>query len=336
MNKCDFSLEVSRFFIEYLTNQRMVSINTLKTYRDTFVHLLNFFDKEFAIKPNELKFSDFTIVNIEKFLNWLETEKRLSVNTRNNRLAAIKSFFRYLSYRKPEISNISSAILSLHQKKTETPTINYLTIEAFKHFISIFDRSDIQQLRDYCIIALLYESGARVSELSSIITHDLRTNKPSTLLLHGKGNKDRIVPIHQNLINDLVKYKELYNVDEHSPLFFNRHGKKLTREGINYILQKYFTLAKQINPSIYPYSISPHCLRHSRAMHLLEKDVNLIFIRDILGHSSVTTTEIYSRANPEIKRKFINKVSDELTRESQTKIDDQEKSELLEWLRKSI
>lgn len=329
----DFSKLVSEFFMRYLSNQKNASENTIKTYRDAFVLLLEFM-KIKGYEANKIKMTDFNYDLINEFLDWLENDKKISISTRNNRLAAVKSFFKYVSYHKPEYISICSSILEIHKKKTQSVPMNYLTIEAFKTLLGSFDQNDRKDLRDLSIILLLYESGARVSELINIKFKDLKFNKPSSVVLYGKGNKVRIVPLDYSVIELLNRYINIFNVKENDYLFFNSKKEKLTREGVNYILQKHFQKAKDKNIIIFPSKISPHCIRHSKAMHLLENGVNLIYIRDILGHSSVTTTEIYSKANPEIKRKHLLEATQQL--DIQDDYDEEEKNELLEWLKNAI
>ena len=329
----EFSKIVSDFFIKYLTLQKGSSENTLKTYRDAFIQLLEFM-KSKGKTVNKIKISDFNYDLIIEFLNWLEESKKISISTRNNRLAAIKSFFRYVSYHKPEYLNICIPILEIRKKKTTNKPMNYLTIDAFEYLVQSFNKSDTSDLRDLAIILLLYESGARVSELINIKLSDIQLSKPSTITLYGKGKKIRIVPLDPTVVNLIKKYVQIYGVKNDGYLFFNSKKEKLTREGINYIIQKHFIKVKKENKTMFPSSISPHSFRHSKAMHLLENGVNLIYIRDILGHSSVTTTEIYSKANPEIKRKHLLEASKQLNINNIYNEDD--KNLLLEWLKNSI
>lgn len=329
-----FQKMVQEFFTKYLSTDRGVSENTVKTYRDTFVQLFEYLDKNKNIRITKIKIEDLNYVVITDFLNWLETNKKVGVNTRNNRLAAIRSFFKYVSYHYPMYLDQCTNIMSIQNKKAESKPMNYLTIEATKHFFSTFNLEDKKDLRRLSIIALLYESGARVSELINIQTYELRLTVPYTLILHGKGKKTRIVPIDVSVINILKKYIEAYHIKLDDYLFLNSQGKKLNRKGITYILNESFKKAKVLNSSLYPEAISPHSLRHSKAMHLLEKNVNLVYIRDFLGHASVTTTEIYSKANPEIKRKHILESSERLI----DKVDytEEEQSGLLNWLKNNL
>ena len=330
----DFSYLLNDYFTDYLTNKKGVSNNTLKTYRDCFVYLIQFLDEVKKIKPSKITISTFNFDLINEFLDYLETNKGVSASTRNNRLAAIKSFFKYVGYRMPEYLNIVSTIRGIPKKSYSQKEINYLTIEATKHLLNSFNLNSKKEYRCFSIILLLYESGARVSELINIKKRDIRLDKPYTLVLFGKGNKYRRIPIDPTVIEVIKKYIELYNVKNDEYLFFNSRREKLTREGVNSILNKYFLKAKNKNSSLYPDHISVHCLRHSKAMHLLENGVNLIYIRDLLGHTSVTTTEIYSKANPEIKRKHIEEVSK--LQNINLNYSKKQKDELLDWLKNNI
>ena len=329
-----FSRLISSFFNDYLIRQKGYSPNTLKSYRDSFVSLIGYMDTVKHKKPDSITIKDLDYETINSFLDWLEKEKNVTVSTRNNRLAAIKSFFKYVGFHEPQYLDISSSVREIGKKKTISEPVNYLTIPAIKHFFNSFNFNDRKELRDLCIILLLYESGARVSELCSIRRNELRTEKPYNLILHGKGNKDRLVPVDPAVIELIEKYISEYDVQNNCFLFFNSRKEKLTREGVNHILKKHFQQAKNNNPSLYPDNISAHCLRHSKAMHLLENGVNLVYIRDLLGHTSVTTTEIYSKANPEIKRKYLEAAANGLNIDID--YSQQEKNELLSWLKNNI
>lgn len=329
-----FSTIIQDFFIKYLSSERGISENTIKTYRDTFVQLFEYMQTKQHIKPQKIKVENLNNDTIIEFLNWLEFEKHVSISTRNNRLAAIRSLFKYISYHYPMYLNQSRSILDIKNKKCTSKPMNYLTIEAIKNLFSVFDTNDIKDLRRLAIISLLYESGARVSELINIRTYELKLTTPHTLILHGKGNKSRIIPIDESVIQILQRYINEYHINNQDYLFQNSQGNKLNRKGITYILETVFNRAKSHNQALYPEHISPHCMRHSKAMHLLENGVNLIYIRDFLGHSSVTTTEIYSKANPEIKRKYLLKASNQLIDGDDYTND--EKDALLEWLNSSL
>ena len=330
----DFARLMSDYFVKYLAGQKGSGSNTMKTYRDTFVQLLEFMDEKKHIRADCIEVDSFSYDIINEFLEYLEKEKRVSISTRNNRLAAIRSFFKYTGYHEPKYLNISTSIREISKKKTEGRQMNYLSVNAMEHFLNSFDKTDHKELRCFCIVLLLYESGARVTELCNVRRYDLHLEKPYTMILHGKGDKIRSVPLDGLVADVISNYIQKYRVDDNDFLFFNTRRERLTREGVNYIVHKYFERARLKEASIYPAAISAHCLRHTKAMHLLENGVNLIYIRDLLGHTSVTTTEIYSKANPEVKRKHIEDAS--RIRDISFDYSTEEKEELLEWLKNSI
>ena len=330
----DFARLMNDYFVKYLIGQKGSGNNTLKTYRDTFVQLLEFMDEKKQIQADRIEVDNFSYDIINEFLEYLEKEKGVSISTRNNRLAAIRSFFKYTGYHEPKYLNISSSIREISKKKAENRQMNYLSINAMEHFLNSFDTTDYKELRCFCIVLLLYESGARVTELCNVHRYDLHLEKPFTLVLHGKGNKIRSVPLDGLVVDTISNYIQKYEVHDDDFLFFNARRERLTREGVNYIVRKYYERARMDAVSMYPPAISAHCLRHSKAMHLLENGVNLVYIRDLLGHASVTTTEVYSKANPEVKRKHLEDASHTLN--INLGYSAEKKNELLEWLKNSI
>ena len=167
--------------------------------------------------------------------------------------------------------------------------------------------------RNLALLSLLYESGARVQELVDLTPSCLRLDKPALIRLHGKGNKTRVVPLMEQQVKILSFYLEENHLNLPSqserPLFYNSSGARLTCSGITYILKSYAAMARAIHPELIPEGISPHILRHSKAMHLLQAGVNLVYIRDILGHVSIQSTEIYARADSRFKRESLEKAS---------------------------
>ncbi len=329
-----FQKLVQDFFTSYLSSQRGISDNTIDNYRNTFVQLLLYFKNVLNISSDKIKMEDMTVKLVTDFLNWLENSRHVSISTRNNRLAGIKSFFKYVSYHYPEYLEQCTLIREIEFKKNETKPINYLTIDAIKHLFTTFDANNKKDLRNLCVVMLLYESGARVSELTHIKTFELNLTAPHKLVLHGKGNKTRYIPIDLTVISYIKRYIEVYEIDTDDYLFMNAQGQKLTREGISYIVKKCFKRAQSLRPDLYPDNISPHSLRHSKGMHLLENGVNQIYIRDFLGHVSVTTTEIYAKANPEVMRKHIEEASSDII--DKEDYNSEEKDDLLDWLSKEL
>lgn len=310
MKETDFAKSLTYFFSKYLPGQRNVSTNTITSYRDTFKLLLNFMNTELNIKPERLTFSQIDSESILNFLNWLEKARETSVSTRNQRLSAIHSFYRYAQMENPELLLKCQQILNIPFKKKSKKPIDYLMPAALKVLLEQPNTATVKGKRDLSIMVVLYDTGARVQEIIDLKARDVRVDHPAVITLTGKGNKKRCVPIMSKTLlllkNYLEENKLLINGKQDHPLFFNSKHDKFTRQGIAAILNKYFVLAKEANKDIiFPEILTPHMMRHSKAMHLLEAGVNLIYIRDFLGHVSVTTTEIYAQVNSEMKRKAL-------------------------------
>ena len=309
----DFASYLQRFFTEYLPGERMVSKHTVRAYRDTFVLFVEFMHSTQKISPDKIKLQNFTRDMVVSFLNWLIEVKHCSTSTYTSRYAAIRSFCEYLQYKEP--SNLAQwqDIRAIKTKRPIRNSVEYLTMSGIKVLLGQIPTDNKVGRRDLAILSLLYESAARVQELVNLTPSSLRLESPAIVQLYGKGNKRRIVPLNPHIADLLSVYMEDYGIDteycRERPLFFNCWGTKLTTSGITYILQKYANLARIRHPTDIPPKISPHCLRHSKAMHLLENGVNLIYIRDILGHTSIQTTEIYARIDSKHKREAIEKAS---------------------------
>ena len=270
MNKNVFSYHLTKYFAEYLPKQTAASPNTIRSYRDTFVQLLEFYKTEYRLPPEKLEYKEFTAGRIERFLVYLEEVREVSINTRNQRLAAIHAFFRYLQYRDPAGFEQCTQILSVPFKKALVKSVNYMSVEEVRLLFSIPDQKKDDQLRDLAILVLLYETGARVQELIDLVPSDIRFSSVVTAELHGKGNKTRLVPVNADaaaIVRNYIHRCNRRNADE--PLFVNRKGEKLTRAGIQYIIDKYVSTARRLRPDLFRGRITNHCFRHSKAMHLL-------------------------------------------------------------------
>lgn len=336
METTDFAKHLADFFAKYLPGERGASKNTIQAYRDTFVLLFAFIEQVKSIKPNKLRLNNLTRENIIAFLNWLEAVKGNSVRTRNSRLAAIRSFFGYLQYVEPANILECQRVMSIHVKKTEKKVMNYLTVEGIRLLLKQPEQSTWRGRRDLALIALMYDTGARVQEIADLAVRNIRLSEPYTITITGKGNKTRIVPMMKEQMNLLIQYMQenslLQDTCRPTPLFFNTRNEKLTRAGIAYILQKYLQMARQENPTFIPEGISCHSLRHSKAMHLLQAGVPLIYIRDLLGHESVVTTEVYAKADSLQKRKALENAFEKVS-DDQKPPSWQTNKDLLEWLK---
>lgn len=335
MKQTDFARVLTRFLSNYLPSQRNVSTNTIKSYRDTFKQVLMYFNLELDIKPEFLTLDKIKTENIKGFLLWIERTRNVSVNTRNQRLAAIHSFYRYTQSEHPELLLECQKILGIPFKKKEIKLVEFLSHDCLKCILEQPDTNRRVGRRDLTIIATLYDTGARVQELIDLKTRDVRLTKPSTITLTGKGKKRRNVPIMGKTRELLEGYMNenrlLENGKQDHPLFYNSNRQPFTRPGIAYILDKYLKKAKQTDSDfMFPDRLNPHLMRHTKAMHLLESGVNLIYIRDLLGHVHVTTTEVYLRANIEMKRKALESAYIEVVTQDIPVWD--EDSTLLGWL----
>lgn len=309
MKPTDFSKYLTDFFTRYLTHERGLSANTVVSYRDTFVLLITFLECKKNIKPEKLELISITKELVIEFLYWLELERKSSVSTRNQRLAAIHSFFKYVQYQRPDNLHGYQRIMSIRIKKANKPVMNYLTIDGIRLLLEQPDIATKKGRRDLALLSLLYDTGARVQEVIDLTPAAVRFNKPYTVLLRGKGNKSRIIPLLDDQVEILKKYMTEWKLTEpfanQYPLFANSCHQKLTRSGIANILLKYVKIARVKAPELIPERISCHSLRHSKAMHLLQAGINLVYIRDILGHVSVQTTEIYAKADANLKRQAL-------------------------------
>ena len=334
MNPTCFARYMSKYLTEYLPGIQGVSYNTIASKRDAYILLLKYLNDTQNIKAEDVDIPLLTRETIIKYLEWLEKSRGSSVSTRNIRLAAIKSLFSYIQTQTPDYIYQCQQILSIPRKKEPGHTLEYLTVEGIKSVLNAVETSSRTGFRDLTLLSLMYDSAARVQEIADLSVNDFRAEKPSTLRLTGKGSKTRIVPLMSTTSDLVSKYISIYHPsyrgEYNVPLFSNRKKEKLTRAGIAYILKKYVKIAREKQPDLIPETVSPHGLRHSKSMHMLQAGVPLIYIRDFLGHSEISTTEIYARCDSEQKRKAIENTCPSITK-SETPMWQKDTS-LLGWL----
>jgi integrase/recombinase XerD len=303
----DFAVFLHRFLTAHLAGLRGYSPNTVASYRDTFKLLITFCRDDRSIPPERLTLDRIDAFAITGFLNWLEAERHNSASTRNQRLAAIASFYRWLQSQDPTQLARCQDILAIPAKKHTQPAVNHLSVEQTRRLLAQPDRSTRQGRRDATLLATLYDTATRVQELADLAVRDIRLPPPVLAVLTGKGRKTRHVPLTDNTAALLDAYLAEHGLnkpghDDH-PVFVNQHGGKLSRGGIAWIIRKY--QAKTADPTLANAGITPHTVRHSKAMHLCEAGIPLPYIRDILGHVDLSTTEIYARASTEAKRRAL-------------------------------
>jgi site-specific recombinase XerD len=331
----DFPYYLSKFLTRYLPGEAGSSPNTIFSYRDAFMLLLRYCKSELGIRPEDMTLDTLTRELVSSFLSWLEHERNCSISTRNQRLAAIHSFCRFMQLEDVARLNQYQLIISIPKKKGKAEIVNYMSPEGVKLILRQPDTGKISGRRDMVLLSLMYDTGARVQEMADLTVGDVRLNTPATAKITGKGGKTRIVPLMEptaEIVRNYIADAGLSGSAKGTyPLFPNRGGGKLTRAGIKYILDKHVEAAKIVNPGLLPDVISPHSLRHSKAMHLLHAGVNLVYIRDILGHADLKTTEIYARIDGEMKRRALEEAFTNVVPSEDIPLW-QQNGELLNWL----
>lgn len=296
MNK-NFSYYLSKFLKEYLKVERNMSSHTIRSYKKTFQILI-----DYLINIKEFKLTDITFENVTReiiieFLNYLEEDKKNSIRTRNQRLACIKSFYQYCAI--DEIDNIDNIrkILSIKAKKEVKKIINYLTEEELQKLFNSIDTSTNKGRRNLILLTLLYDTAARSNEIVNLRIEDIHLEE-KYIILTGKGNKQRIVSMMEQTKKLLINYMKENHIE--NGYLFNINGNKMNNEFIRDVIKTINSLNKQI---------SPHTFRHTRAVHLLDKGVNVIYIQELLGHTSINTTMEYAKVIEKSKFAAIEKAN---------------------------
>jgi len=310
---------LTRLLTDHLAGERAASAMTVTSYRDAIKLLLTYFKEVERISPEKLRLADIDRPRVLRFLDWLQTERCCSEATRNQRLAVIKSFCRYTAVEQPDHLDQVTQILAIRQKNTPAPDLEHLTGDEIKVLLAEPGTASARAIRDTALLALAYDTAARVQELCDLNVADIRRSNPITATIRGKGSKTRYVPVMDPTARLLADY--LQRRDQHpglgpdaDPLFYGPNHSRLTRSGVAKLLARHVRAVRARDPGWGPgLQVTPHTLRRSRAMHLIQARVNLIYIRDLLGHADVSTTEIYARADAETKRKAIENAYEPLT-----------------------
>ena len=286
-----FSKLLQSFLTEYIVNECNYSNNTKASYSTTFYLLTIFLNDIHHIKPNKIEIESINKDLIIQFLNYIENERDASVQTRNQRLASIKSFYKYVQLKEPDLFDTCSQIISIKNKKVPKKIISYFTEDEKKIMINYLNKRNLKYLTLICV---LYETGSRISELINIKLNDLNLSDNASITLYGKGNKSRIVPISQELVKLINKYfKDIYINYGDDYIFYSNQKKKYNRKSINYIISKIINELKERYPNYFHGSYHPHSFRHSKATHLYNNGTPLLYIKEFLGHSTISSTEIY-------------------------------------------
>ena len=321
------------FLGEYLPNVRGASLNTILSYRDGFKLFLQFLTQHKRRTITNIDIEDIGVEEVIAFLKYLEKNRGNRIGTRNDRLSAIHSFFRYLCRQYPEYLDKSHRILGIPFKRMSTRPIEYLDFDEVTALLNGVDRSKSYGIRDYALLSTMFNTGARAQEVVDIRGNDLQLTKPSNITIHGKGKKMRIVPIWPQTAQVLLDHVEEYGIDlqKPAPIFMNHLRKPLTRFGVRYILAKYVRIATVSQPSLKKKRIHPHCMRHSTILHLLKSGNDIVTVGHWVGHSSPNSTNKYATIDLEMKRKALQKAKP-LDLKTKNKVSWKENPDILNWL----
>lgn len=295
------------FFRKRLAAQRNASAATIASYRDAIRLLLVFASEQAGKQPSRLRIEDLDRDVVLTFLEHLEVRRGNSIRTRNARLAAIRSFFQHVAYEDPGSMGIAQRIISIPGKRTVRRVVSYVRKDELDVLLATPDRLRSKGRRDYALLLFLARTGARVSETVAVNMSDLRLETPCQVLLHGKRSKDRVVPLAGDLVaalRELSSERAIPN-DAAEPVFINAKGTRLSRFGVIHILDTIVSEVQMSHPGMLSGAISPHTMRHTTAMHLLQAAVDLTTIQAWLGHASVLTTHHYMEADVEMKRRAL-------------------------------
>jgi site-specific recombinase XerD len=295
---------VTDFFVRHLAAERNVSPHTTLAYRDTLKLFLHFVATRRHHTIDQLSISDLTADAVLDFLADLETHRGNTVRTRNARRAALQTFFRYVATREPALASQCQPVFAIPSKKASRPVLGYLSEPELAHLLAQVDRARVHGERDYVLLAVLYDTGARIQEVLDLTPQDFHFQVPAYVRVRGKGRRERLCPLLPQTVRLVRRFllTQGRSPEDDLPLLQNRSGTRLSRHGARYVLLKHLRRAAASMPSLGRSKISPHTLRHTKAMHLLQSGVPLVTVKDVLGHVDLTSTEIYVQADLEMKR----------------------------------
>lgn len=293
------------FFTERLISQRDASPRTVASYRDTFRLLLAFAQQKTGKTPCQLDFADLDAPLIAAFLTHLEEDRGNSPRSRNNRLAAIHSLYRYAALQHPEHAATIARVIAIPPKRYQRKSISYLDTREIKALLAAPDSSTWLGRRDHALLLTAIQTGLRVSELTGLKHRDITLDTPAHLRAHGKGRKDRAVTLTRETTKVLRQWLAERQGEPEDPIFPTRQGRPLSRDAIELLLTKHAAAAARNCPSLKAKNITPHGLRHTNAMLLRANHVDLATIALWLGHESTRTTHIYEHADPALKEQAI-------------------------------
>lgn len=293
------------FFTDRLRRQRAASPNTVAAYRDAFRLLLHFAQDRLRTAASDLTLTDLNAPLIGAFLDSLETERHNGARTRNARLAALRSFFRFLAPREPEHAALVQRVLAIPQKRCDRRVVNFLTRLEVDAVLASPDPTGWMGRRDHLLLVLAVETGLRVSEIVRLRVSDVVLGASSYLRCFGKGRKERLTPLSRRTATRMRWWLQERKAAPPDPVFPARHGGALSRDAVERLLKKYTAAATATCPALKRKTVSPHVLRHTAAVNLLQAGVDRSVIALILGHESVETTQMYLDADLATKERAL-------------------------------
>jgi site-specific recombinase XerD len=302
------------FFTDRLVRQRQASAHTIAAYRDTFCLLLGFAKQRLNKEPAALALEDLDAAMVSAFLDHLEKDRGNSARSRNARLAAIHSFFRYAALHEPDHAALIQRVLAMPSKRYVRKLVGFLTRAEIDAVLATPDRGCWRGRRDHALLLLAAHTGLRVSELVGLRRTDVAFGAGAHVRCEGKGRKERCTPLRRETVKVLREWLREIHVDPTTPLFPTIRGEALSRDGVQYLLAKYVEVARVRCASLRQKRVSPHVLRHSLAMDLLQHGVDRSVIALWLGHESTETTQMYIAANLELKQKALAKTGPDTNR----------------------
>lgn len=305
----DFPALLQAFFVDRLIRQRRASPETIASYRDAFCLLFNFAQQHLNKAPSELKMEDLDATLIVAFLCWLERERGNCIRTRNARLAAIHSFFKYAALHDPVHSGLIQRVLAIPGKRYDRVPVQYLSRSETEALLAAPNQTTWGGRRDRTMLLLTVQTGLRVSELVKLDCQDIVFGSGAHVRCKGKGRKERCTPLRKEVVDALSSWIDGRCGNLLDPLFPNAKGGRLSRDGVEYLLNKHVSTASQQCSSLKTKSISPHVLRHTAAMDLLQHGVDRSVIALWLGHETLETVNIYVHADLKMKEDALAKTT---------------------------
>ena len=300
---------LTAFFQERLTLERRASANTCDSYAYAFKLLLSYASRHLKVAPSLMELEQITAQLVVDFLNDLEVTRANSASSRNVRLAAIKSFMHFMEYRVPSALEQIQRILAIPMKRTDTRLVRHLTAEEIQAILDAPQPVDWAGIRDRAMLHLCFAAGLRVSELIGLRLEDLSLHPHASILVHGKGRRERCLPLWKQTAAALRAWLAVRGIVSVPELFVNARREPMTRAGFEYILEKHVHTATKHCPSLAKKRISPHVLRHSCALTVLEATKDIRKVSLWLGHANMQTTEMYTRADPSVKIEVLDAVT---------------------------